>query len=349
MNAILARLAALALLPLLAACQPSGEPKEPAGNRKVSGLTGAGASFVYPVMAKWSADYRAAHGVEVNYQSIGSGGGIAQIKAGTVDFGSSDAPLSPGDLARSGLVQFPSAIGGVVPVVNLPGIAPGALKLDGPTLAAIFLGQIERWNDAAIAALNPGLALPDERITVVRRSDASGTTFNFVDYLAKVSPEWQAGPGTGATVKWPTGIGGKGNEGVAAYVKQVKGGIGYVEFSYALQNAMSHVALRNAAGVFVQPDADSFAAAARSAAWDGVEDFCLVITDAPGEAAWPIAATNFILVRRDAAPARLAAIRDFFSWVYANGDAQAQALHYVPLPEALVERIVAYWNAKLAS
>ena len=350
MNRFFAHLLTLALLPLLlAGCQPSGEPKAQNTARKTNGLTGAGASFVYPVMAKWSADYRATRGMEVNYQSIGSGGGIAQIKAGTVDFGSSDAPLSPQELAQANLVQFPSVIGGVVPVVNLPGIAPGALKLDGPTLAAIFLGKIARWNDAAIAALNPELALPDERITVVRRSDASGTTFNFVDYLAKASPEWKAGPGVGASVKWPGGVGGKGNEGVAAYVKQVKGGIGYVEFSYALQNAMSHVALRNAAGAYVQPDAESFAAAARSAAWDEVEDFCLVITDAPGEAAWPIAATNFILIRKDATPERISAMREFFGWVYANGAAQASALHYVPLPEALVQRIDAYWNAELGS
>src|SRR5690606_16001656 len=259
-------------------------------------VTGAGASLNYPAMARWSADYAKATGNRVNYQSIGSGGGIAQIKAATVDFGSSDAPLKPEELSRHGLAQFPSVIGGVVPVLNVPGIAAGALKLDGPTLAAIFLGKLTRWNDPAIAALNPGLSLPDARITVVHRSDGSGTTFNFVNYLSKVSPEWKQKVGEGTSVQWPAGIGGKGNEGVAAYVKQVKGGIGYVELSYALQNRLSHVSLKNAAGRFVQPSEESFAAAAASADWAATKDFHLVMTNAPGEASWPITATNFILM-----------------------------------------------------
>lgn len=215
-------------------------------------ITGAGASFIYPVMSKWSADYSAATGNKVNYQSIGSGGGIAQIKAKTVDFGSSDAPLKPEDLAAAGLAQFPSVIGGVVPVVNVAGIAPGALKLDGAVLANIFLGKIKTWNDPAIAALNPGVTLPNAKVTVVHRSDGSGTTFNFVNYLSKVSPEWKSSVGEGTSVQWPAGIGGKGNEGVAAYVKQIKGGIGYVELSYALQNKLSYTAMKNAAGKFVQ-------------------------------------------------------------------------------------------------
>ncbi len=307
-------------------------------------VTGAGASFVYPVMSKWSADYKAATGKQVNYQSIGSGGGIAQIKAGTVDFGSSDAPLPPQELAKYNLAQFPSVIGGVVPIVNVQGVAPGALKLDGHTLAGIFLGRIIRWNDPAIAALNRGLALPDTKITVVHRSDGSGTTFNFVNYLSKISPEWKQKVGEGTSVQWPTGIGGKGNEGVAAYVKQIKGGIGYVELSYALQNKLSHVQLKNAAGRFVQPSDETFAAAAASAEWGKAQDFYLVMTNAPGENAWPITATNFILMHKkpkNAAGARNA--KAFFQWVYANGDAQARQLDYVPLPDALVKQIEAYW------
>src|SRR5690606_23604775 len=231
-------------------------------------------------MTRWSADYKQATGRQVNHQWIGSGGGIAQIKAGTVDFGSSDAPLPPEELAKCNLAQFPSVIGGVVPIVNVQGVAPGALKLDGHTLAGIFLGRITRWNDPAIAALNRGLALPDTKITVVHRSDGSGTTFNFVNYLSKISPEWKQKVGEGTSVQWPTGIGGKGNEGVAAYVKQIKGGIGYVELSYALQNKLSHVQLKNAAGRFVQPSDETFAAAAASAEWGKAQDFYLVMTNA---------------------------------------------------------------------
>ena len=311
-------------------------------------VTGAGASFIYPVMSKWSSDYKGATGKQVNYQSIGSGGGIAQIKAATVDFGSSDAPLKPEELAKYGLAQFPSVIGGVVPIINVAGIAPGALRLDGATLADIFLGRIGKWNDPAIAALNPGLALPDQKITVVHRSDGSGTTFNFVNYLSKVSPEWRQQVGEGTSVQWPAGIGGKGNEGVTAYVKQIKGGIGYVELSYALQNRLAHASLKNAAGRFVQPSEESFAAAAASADWASSKDFFLVMTNAPGEASWPITATNFILMYRkpkDVAGARNA--RDYFKWVYANGDAQARQLDYVPLPDALVRQIEAYWAQNL--
>ena len=311
-------------------------------------VTGAGASFIYPVMSKWSSDYKGATGKQVNYQSIGSGGGIAQIKAATVDFGSSDAPLKPEELAKYGLAQFPSVIGGVVPIINVAGIAPGALRLDGATLADIFLGRIGKWNDPAIAALNPGLALPDQKITVVHRSDGSGTTFNFVNYLSKVSPQWRQQVGEGTSVQWPAGIGGKGNEGVTAYVKQIKGGIGYVELSYALQNRLAHASLKNAAGRFVQPSEESFAAAAASADWASSKDFFLVMTNAPGEASWPITATNFILMYRkpkDVAGARNA--RDYFKWVYANGDAQARQLDYVPLPDALVQQVQTYWSTNL--
>ena len=311
-------------------------------------VTGAGASFVYPIMSKWSADYAAASGKKVNYQSIGSGGGIAQIKAGTVDFGSSDAPLKPEELAKFGLAQFPSVIGGVVPVVNVPGISAGALKLDGALLADIYLGKVTMWNDPRIVELNSGLKLPAKKITIVHRSDGSGTTFNFVNFLSKVSPEWKTKVGEGTAVKWPTGIGGKGNEGVAAYVKQINGGIGYVEMSYALQNKMTYSRMKNAAGNFVNPSDDSFQAAAASADWASAKDFYLVMTNAPGEQAWPITATNFILMYKqpkDAAGAKNA--KDFFAWAYANGDAQAKKLDYVPLPDALVQQIEAYWQANM--
>ena len=317
-------------------------------NAQAADITGAGATFIYPLLSKWSADYNTATGNKINYQSIGSGGGIAQIKARTVDFGSSDAPLKPEELAKYGLAQFPSAIGGVVPVMNVPGLKAGAMKLDGALLADIFLGKVAKWNDPRITALNSGIQLPDMKITVVHRSDGSGTTFNFVNYLSKVSPEWKSKVGEGTAVTWPVGIGGKGNEGVAAYVKQIKGGIGYVELSYALQNKMAYSRLKNAAGNFVNPSADTFQAAAASANWGAAKDFYLVMTNAPGQQAWPIAATNFILMYKkpkDAARSKNA--REFFKWAYANGDAQAEALHYVPLPDSLVNQIQTYWSKEL--
>ncbi len=320
-----------------------------AANAQAADVTGAGASFIYPVMSKWSADYAKASGKQVNYQSIGSGGGIAQIKAGTVDFGSSDAPLTPEDLEKAGLAQFPSVIGGVVPVINVPGVASGALKLDGELLADIFLGKVKQWDDPRIVALNGGVKLPSKKITVVHRSDGSGTTFNFVNYLSKVSGDWKARVGEGTSVKWPTGIGGKGNEGVAAYVKQINGGIGYVELSYALQNRMAYARLKNAAGNFVLPSDETFSAAAASADWKDAKDFYLVMTNAPGADAWPITATNFILMYKqpkNAATARQA--KAFFAWVYANGDAQAKALDYVPLPDVLVQQIEGYWAQNMA-
>ena len=358
MNRTLPRLATLGLcLALgLSACKnesapaaANGEaaPTAPttAGDKVAAEITGAGASFVYPLISKWSADYAAATGNKVNYQSIGSGGGIAQIKAGTVDFGSSDKPLASEELAKDSLVQFPSVIGGVVPVVNLPGIEAGKLRLTGALLADIYLGKVTMWN----AAANPGVALPAEKFNVVRRSDGSGTTYNFTNYLSKVSPEWKEKIGEGTTVNWPgSSVGGKGNEGVASYVKQLKGAIGYVELSYALQNRMAHTAMQNAAGSWVQPSAASFAAAAASADWKNAQDFNLVITDAPGADAWPIAATNFILMRkqpRDAVAARAAL--EFFRWSHASGSAQAQALDYVPLPAELVQQVEAYWAAQL--
>ncbi len=311
-------------------------------------VTGAGATFVFPVMTKWSAEYAKATGKKVNYQSIGSGGGIAQIKAGTVDFGSSDAPQKPEDLAKSGLAQFPSVIGGVVPVVNIPGVKAGAMKFDGPLLADIFQGKITMWNDPKIVALNGGVSLPALKITVVRRSDGSGTTFNFTNYLSKVSPEWKAAVGEGNSVKWPVGVGGKGNEGVTAYVKQIRGAVGYVEFSFALQNKLAFGRVKNASGNFVLPSDETFQAAAASANWANARDFYLVMTNAPGENAWPIAATNFILMHKkpkNAAGAKAA--KEFFRWVYANGDDEAKSLDYVPLPEALVKQIETYWTKNM--
>ena len=310
-------------------------------------VTGAGASFVYPVMTKWSADYAKATNNRVNYQSIGSGGGIAQIKAGTVDFGSSDAPLKPEELAKYGLAQFPSVIGGVVPVLNVAGLKPGQLKLDGPTLANIFLGTIKTWNDPAIAAVNPGVELPAGKINLVQRSDGSGTTFNFTNYLTKVSPAWADAVGEGKSVQWPDGVGGKGNEGVASYVQQIDGSIGYVELAYALQNKMAYAMLQNAAGNFVAPSAEAFAAAAATADWTSVQDFNLVITNAPGEQAWPITATNFILMYEQPKDAKRSAdARAFFEWALENGQQQAASLDYVPLPPELVGQIEQYWAAE---
>lgn len=311
-------------------------------------ITGAGATFIYPILSKWSDSYNNATGNKINYQSIGSGGGITQIKAGTVSFGSSDKPLSPEELADAGLAQFPSVIGGVVPVVNIEGVDAGKLKFTGPLLADIFQGKITTWNDPAIAQVNPDVQLGSGKITVVHRSDGSGTSFNFTNYLSKVSPEWKSKVGEGTTVSWPVGVGGKGNEGVAAYVKQMKGSIGYVELAYALQNKMTYTALQNSAGQFVQPSLASFQAAAAGADWKGAKDFHLVITNAPGENSWPITATNFILVYKqpkDTAGAK--AVLDFFKWAYENGGQQAEELDYVPLPKSLVEQIEAYWQAEV--
>ncbi len=325
----------------------AGAAAPAAGDKVAAEISGAGASFIFPLVSKWSADYNAATGAKINYQSIGSGGGIAQIKAGTVDFGSSDKPLDSAELQAAGLGQFPSAIGGVVPVLNVDGLAPGQLKLTGALLADIFLGKVATWNDPAIAALNPGVTLPAGKISIVHRSDGSGTTFNFSNYLSKVSDEWKSKVGEGTSVQWPGGVGGKGNEGVASYVQQIKGSIGYVELAYALQNNMPYASLQNAAGNWVQPSEASFAAAAASADWANAQDFNLVITNAPGADAWPITATNFMLMHkqpRDAA--RSQATLAFFKWAFESGQQQASALHYVPLPPELVQQIEAYWAAE---
>lgn len=307
-------------------------------------VTGAGSSFVFPVLSKWSQGFSEKTGNRINYQSIGSGGGIAQIKAGTVDFGATDAPMSTDDLQKGGLGQFPTIIGGIVPVINVDGIEPGKLKLDGPTMAKIFMGEIKTWNDPAIAALNPGLKLPEGAITVVRRSDGSGTSYNFTNYLAKVSPEWKEKFNFGTTVNWPVGVGGKGNEGIAAYVKQIKGSIGYVEYAYALTNKMSHVQLKNAAGNFVQPDAKSFQAAAATADWKSAKDFNLLMTNAPGADAWPITATTWIVMYKEPKNEERSKVAfDFFKWSLEHGQKDAAALDYVPVPDTLVKQIEGYW------
>jgi phosphate transport system substrate-binding protein len=311
-------------------------------------ITGAGSTFVYPILSQWSADYSTKQGVKINYQSIGSGGGIAQIKAGTVDFGATDKPLPPDELAQSGLAQFPVVIGGVVPVVNIEGVGPGQVKLTGPLLADIFLGKIQKWSDPAITAVNPGLKLGDAAITVVHRSDGSGTTFNFVNYLSKVSEEWKSKVGEGTSVQWPAGVGGKGNEGVSAYVKQIKNSIGYVELAYALQNKMAYTSVKNSAGSFVEPTLESFQAAAASADWTKVKDFHLVITDAPGATSWPIAASVFVLMyRQPKDEARTKTSLTFFKWALENGQSQAQALDYVALPAPLVKQVETYWASSI--
>ncbi|WP_372844368.1 phosphate ABC transporter substrate-binding protein PstS [Psychrobacter sp.] len=310
-------------------------------------ITGAGASFPQPIYAKWSDAYNKATGGQVNYQSIGSSGGIKQIVAKTVDFGASDAPMTPEELNEAGLIQFPSVIGGVVPIVNIDGIEPGQLKLDGKMLADIYLGKISKWNDPAIKAMNPDLTLPDAAITTVFRSDGSGTTFNFTDYLAKVSSDWNDSVGVDKTVKWPTsatGAGGKGNEGVSSYVTRMKNSIGYVEYAYAKQNGMAHVALKNAAGNVVQPSAKTFAAAG-DIDWSQQEGFYKVITNSETAQAWPIAAATFILVHKEPQDAKqVAGVLKFFDWAYAQGDDDAMALDYVPFSDTAVALFKAKWS-----
>ena len=310
-------------------------------------ITGAGASFPQPIYAKWSYDYNAATGGQVNYQSIGSSGGIKQIESKTVDFVASDAPMTPEELDAAGLIQFPTVIGGVVPIVNIDGIEPGALKLDGAMLADIYLGKISNWNDPAIKAMNPDLTLPDAAITTVFRSDGSGTTFNFTDYLAKVSSDWKDTVGVDKTVKWPTsatGAGGKGNEGVSSYVNRMKNSIGYVEYAYAKQNNMSHTALKNAAGNVVQPSAETFAAAG-DIDWSQQAGFYKVITNSETEQAWPIAAATFILVHKQPEnPQQVAGVLNFFDWAYTQGDDDAMALDYVPFSDTAVALFKEKWN-----
>jgi len=303
-------------------------------------ITGAGATFPYPIYAKWAEAYKAATGTGLNYQSIGSGGGIKQIKAKTVDFGASDMPLPAEDLAKDGLTQFPAIMGGVVPVVHLDGIAPGQLKLTGPVLADIYLGKITKWVAPEIAALNPGVKLPTTDITVVHRSDGSGTTFLWTDYLSKTSPAFKSTVGAGTAVKWPAGVGGKGNEGVAANVQRIKGSIGYVEYAYAKKNKIAHAQMKNHDGQFVQPNDESFKAAAAGADWAKTPGMAVVLTDQPGKTSWPVTGASFILmhkVQADAAKAK--EVLKFFDWAYKNGGAMATELDYVAMPAPVVKQI----------
>ena len=318
------------------------------GVAQAADITGAGATFPYPAYAKWAEAYKAKTGNALNYQSIGSGGGIKQIRAKTVDFGASDMPLKPEELKQDGMVQFPAIIGGVVPVLNIEGIAPGQLKLTGAVLADIYLGKIKSWNDAAITALNPAVKLPALPITVVRRSDGSGTTFLFTNYLSKVSAEWKDKVGAGSAISWPEGVGGKGNEGVASYVQNIKGSIGYVEYAYAKRNKMSHAQLRNKDGNFIDPDDDTFAAAAANAAWDKVPNFYEILTEQPGKNSWPITGASFILVYTNPQdPQRALEVLNFFSWSFKNGQKMASELDYVPIPEPVVKLIETMWKAEI--
>ena len=305
-------------------------------------ITGAGATFPAPIYSKWAADYNKATGVKVNYQSVGSGAGIKQIDSKTVDFGASDMPLTDDELAKKGQMQFPTVIGGVVPVINIKGINPGQLKLTGQVLGDIFLGKITKWDDAAIKTLNPTLALPDAAIAPVRRADGSGTSFLFTNYLSKVNAEWKTKVGEGTAVNWPTGAGGKGNEGVAAFVGRLPNSIGYVEYAYVKQNKMNYALMQNSTGAFVSPDDTAFKAAAAGADWS--KTFYQVLTNQPGKDSWPISGATFILMHKlQDKPANGSEALKFFSWAYKNGDKVADELDYVPMPKPVVAAIEKAW------
>ncbi|HEY3851918.1 MAG TPA: phosphate ABC transporter substrate-binding protein PstS [Steroidobacteraceae bacterium] len=320
-----------------------------AGTAAAADISGAGATFPYPIYAKWADAYKKLTGIGLNYQSIGSGGGIKQIKAKTVTFGASDMPLKPEDLKAAGLLQFPMIIGGVVPVVNVKGVGPGQLHLDGATIAAIYLGDITKWDDPKIKHLNPKLALPSTAIAPVYRSDGSGTNFLFSDYLSKSSPKFQTTIGANSSVQWPLGIGAKGNEGVANMTTQTDGAIGYVEYAYAKQNKMSYTLLTNKSGGVVSPSAESFQAAAANADWSKADSYYLILTDQPGAKSWPITGASFILVYRqpsDGAP--VAEALKFFDWAYKDGGAMASALDYVPLPASLISQVKKTWRTEIS-
>jgi len=311
-------------------------------------ITGAGSTFVYPIAAKWAEAYKAKSSVGMNYQSIGSGGGIKQIIAKTVDFGASDMPLKPELLEKDGLMQFPAIMGGVVPVINLAGIQAGQMKLDGKVLAEIFLGKITKWNDPAIAVLNPGVKLPEDTITVVHRSDGSGTTFIFTNYLSKVSEDWKSSVGEGTAVSWKAGTGGKGNEGVASYVQRIKNSIGYVEYAYALQNKMTFTQLKNRDGQFVKPDDSTFKAAAAGADWEHATGFYELLTNEPGKTSWPITGATFILMHKvQDKPQSALSVLSFFDWAYTNGSEMAAALDYVPMPEKVQKLVRTAWKNEI--
>jgi len=315
---------------------------------EVRSISGAGATFPYPVYSKWAAAYNRQTGVKFNYQSIGSGGGIKQIKVRTVDFGASDAPLKPADLDKSGLIQFPMIMGGVVPVVNIKGVGKGELKLSNGVLADIYLGKITKWNDSRIKADNPFLKLPSKSIMVVHRSDGSGTTWIFTNFLSKVSAEWKNKVGNNKAVAWPAGIGGKGNEGVASYVMRIKGSIGYVEYAYALQNHMSYVKLKNSSGGYVEPSGKTFQAAAANADWTHAKGFYMVLTNQPGKDSWPITGTSFILMHKIQKKADTAkAVLKFFDWAYHHGAKMALDLDYIPMPANVIDLVETTWHNKI--
>jgi phosphate transport system substrate-binding protein len=311
-------------------------------------ITGAGATFPYPVYGKWAEAYKTSTGVSLNYQSIGSGGGIKQITAKTVDFGASDMPLKADELSKGGLVQWPMVMGGVVPVVNIKGIKPGEMKITGPVLADIYLGKIKQWNDPEIAKLNPGLKLPAEAVAVVHRSDGSGTTFLFTNYLSKVSKAWEEKVGFNTSVEWPVGVGGKGNEGVANFTGQILNSIGYVEYAYALQNHLAYVLMTNHEGQFVKPDSKTFQSAAANADWTKAAGFYLVLTDQPGKDSWPITGASFILMHKSPEhPNRAAEALKFFKWSFVNGGKMAEELDYVPMPQNVVKMIETMWSEEI--
>jgi phosphate transport system substrate-binding protein len=307
-------------------------------------LNGAGATFPYPVYSAWANEYNKITGLKLNYQSIGSGGGIKQITERTVDFGASDKPLTPEELAKADLLQFPAVIGADVLVVNIPGVKAGELRLDQETVSKIYLGEITKWNDPKLKGLNPKLSLPDKEITVVHRSDGSGTTAIFTDYLCKVSATWKEKVGTGTSVSWPAGIGGKGNEGVANYVQQTANSIGYVEFAYAKQNNMVYTLLKNSAGTFVKPGSETFENAAATGSFDPKNDFYYMLTNAPGKNAWPIAGATFILLAKEKKDSNVKVVK-FYDWAFKNGAMKAKELVYVPLPKALQDKVRTYWKA----
>ncbi|WP_026172785.1 phosphate ABC transporter substrate-binding protein PstS [Asticcacaulis benevestitus] len=341
---MLKKVLALAFMMSLAACSNPDKPAQSAAK-----ISGAGATFPAPLYTAWAGQYKTTGGAELNYQAIGSGGGIKQIEANTVDFGATDKPLKPEELDKAGLYQFPTVMGGIVPIVNLTGVEPGKLKLTGALLADIFLGKVTKWNDAAIAALNLDVKLPATPITVVHRSDGSGTSFLFTTYLSSQSPEWQSKVGGSDTVEWPVGLGGKGNDGVAAFVKQTEGSIGYVEYAYAKKTGGAYAVLRNKAGQFPAPGGASFAAAAASADWTSAKGNYLLLLDQPGEGTWPITGATFILIHKEQADAgKGAAVLKFFDWAYAKGDGNASELDYVPMPETVKSMVRGQWSAIVA-
>ncbi|MFT4074103.1 MAG: phosphate ABC transporter substrate-binding protein PstS [Asticcacaulis sp.] len=330
----------------LAACSPSKPAGDASAPAATGGINGAGATFPAPLYSAWAETYKTETGTALNYQAIGSGGGIKQIEAGTVDFGASDKPLKPEELDKNGLYQFPAVMGGIVPLVNLTGVEPGKLKLSGPLLADIFLGKVTTWNDPAITALNPDLKLPALPITVVHRSDGSGTSFLYTTYLASQSPEWASKVGASDTVEWPAGMGGKGNDGVAAFVKQTVGSIGYVEYAYAKKNGGTYALVKNKAGNFPQPAAAAFSAAASSADWAKAAGNYILLLDQPGADAWPLTGATFILVHKTQTDAaKGAAVLKFFDWAYKNGDTAAGSLDYVPMPDSVKAMVRQQWSA----